>query len=187
MNTNANKLVKISLLTAMSLILRYIEFPILPLFPWLLMDFSDIPALLAAFGIGPLAGIIIELLKNILILVVKGTNSGLIGEFGNFLVGVALILPASLLYHRNKSKKSAVLGMLLSGIFMEVAAIIINIYVLLPAYGMHMSTTESLKYITVGLLPFNGLKALLVSILTYLIYKKTSVLIFNDSPFSTKV
>jgi len=182
MNKNTNKMIKISLLSALSLILMYIDFPVIPIFPWLKIDLSDVPALLGAFGFGPLAGVLIELIKNMLIVLVKGTQTGLVGETANFLVGVALILPASFIYRRNKSKKSAILGMVLGAVCMEVVGIIANVYFLLPAYGMQMSPAESIKYITLGLLPFNGIKAVIVSVLTYILYKKVSVSIFKAEP-----
>ncbi|AWK50712.1 ECF transporter S component [Clostridium beijerinckii] len=182
MNKNTNKMVKISLLSALALILMYIDFPVIPLFPWLKIDLSDVPALLGAFGFGPLAGVLIELIKNVLIVLVKGTQTGLVGETANFLIGVALILPASFIYSRNKSKKSAILGMVLGAVCMEIVGIVANVYFLLPAYGMQMSPAESIKYITLGLLPFNGIKALIVSVLTYIVYKKVSVSIFKAEP-----
>ena len=152
MNKNTSKMIKISLLSALALILMYIDFPVIPLFPWLKIDLSDVPALIGAFGFGPLAGVLIELLKNILIVLIKGTQTGLVGETANFLVGVALILPASLIYHKKKSKKKAILGMILGGVCMEIVGIIANVYFLLPAYGMQMSPAESIKYITVGII-----------------------------------
>jgi len=182
MNKNTNKMIKISLLSALSVILMYIDFPVIPIFPWLRIDLSDVPALLGAFGFGPLAGVLIELIKNMLIVLVKGTQTGLVGEIANFLIGVALILPASFVYSRNKSKKGAISGMVLGAVCMEVVAIIANVYFLLPAYGMQMSPAESMKYVTMGLLPFNGIKSILVSVITYILYKRVSVSIFKAEP-----
>ncbi|WP_252224429.1 ECF transporter S component [Clostridium sp. ZBS2] len=181
MNKNTNKTIKISLLSALALILMYLEIPY-PVFPWLKIDLSDVPALLGAFGFGPLAGVTIELIKNILILLIKGSQSGFVGELANFLVGVSLILPAGILYKRNKSKESAILGMILGGVCIEIIGIISNVYLLLPAYGMQMSSAELLRYVTVGLVPFNGIKAILVCTLTYVLYKKVSVSIFKAEP-----
>lgn len=182
MNEKTSKLVKISLLSAIALILRYIEFPVLPLFPWLQMDLSDVPAMLGTFGFGPIVGIIIELLKNVLIVGIKGTSTAFVGEVANFLFGVALLVPAGLVYHKKKSKKTAIIGMILGGIFMEVVAIIVNAYFLLPAYGMNMDSAQLMQYITLGLLPFNGIKSVIVSVVTYVLYKKISVSIFKVEP-----
>ena len=181
MNNNTSKMIKISLLSALALILMYIDFPITP-FPWLKIDLSDVPALIGAFGFGPLAGVLIELIKNIVIVLIKGTQTGFVGEIANFLVGVALILPAALVYHKNKNKKTAILGMVLGGVCMEVVGIVANVYFLLPAFGMKMAPAELMQYVTLGLLPFNGIKALLVSIITYIVYKKVSVSIFKVEP-----
>ena len=182
MNNNTSKMIKISLLSAIALILMYFDFPVIPAFAWLRIDLSDVPALIGAFGFGPLAGVLIELLKNILIVLTKGTQTGLVGEMANLLVGVALILPAALVYHKNKSKKTAILGMVLGAVCIEVAGIIANVYLLLPLYKIPMSPEQLMQYITLGLLPFNGIKALLVSIITYVVYKKVSVSIFKVEP-----
>lgn len=180
MNNKTNKLIKISLLSAIALILMYFDFPVIPIFPWLKIDLSDIPALLGTFGFGPLAGVIIELMKNLLYFFIKG--SSVAGIMANFIVGSALVLPAGLIYHRKKSKKSAVLGMIAGLLVMEVAGILANVYILLPLYGMQMSSEELVKYVTVGLLPFNGIKALMVNVLTYFLYKRVSVSIFKTEP-----
>lgn len=177
MNNRTNRIIKISLLSSIALVLMYFDFPVIPIFPWLKIDLSDVPALLGAFGFGPLAGVIIELVKNLLYFFIKG--SSIAGVTANFIVGSALILPAGFIYHKNKSKKSAILGMIIGTVIMEAAGIFANIYILLPLYGMQMSSEELIKYVTVGLLPFNGLKAFMVSILTYLLYKRVSVSIFK--------
>ena len=179
MNRNTNKMVKISLLSAIAVILMYFDFPILPAFPYLKIDLSDVPALLGGFGFGPLAGVLIELVKNIVILLIKGTSTGFVGEFANFIIGVSLILPASFIYSRSKSKKSAIIGMVIGTISIEVIGILANVYILLPLYNMPLSGAELLKYVTTGLLPFNGIKAIMVSVLTYVLYKRVSVSIFN--------
>ena len=183
-----NKMIKISLLSAIAVILMYVDVPVIPPFPWLKMDLSDVPALIGAFGFGPISGVIIELFKNILYILIKGSGTGFVGETANFLIGSALVLPAGIIYHRNKSKKNAILGMALGAISIEIVGILANVYFLLPAYGMHMSQAELIKYVTVGLLPLNGIKAMIVSIITYFLYKRVSVSIFKvESNFeSTK-
>lgn len=183
---NTNRFIKLSLLSAIAVILMYIDFPIIPIFPWLKIDLSDVPALMGAFAFGPLAGVIIELMKNLLILIVKGTGTGFVGEFANFLVGVALVWPAALVYKKNKTKKTAILGMVLGVLCIEVVGILANVYLLLPAYGMAMSKAELMQYVTVGLIPFNGIKSILVCGITYALYKKVSVSIFKVEPMLDK-
>lgn len=183
---NTNRFIKLSLLSAIAVILMYIDFPVIPIFPWLKIDLSDVPALMGAFAFGPLAGVIIELMKNLLILIVKGTSTGFVGEFANFLVGVALVWPAALVYKKNKTKKTAILGMVLGVLCIEVVGILANVYLLLPAYGMAMSKAELMQYVTVGLIPFNGIKSILVCGITYALYKKLSVSIFKVEPMLDK-
>ncbi|MGG7076419.1 ECF transporter S component [Clostridium sardiniense] len=182
MTSNLNKMVKISLLTGIAFILMFIEFPVIPIFPWLKMDISDVPALMGAFAFGPLAGVLIEFLKVTMNFLLSGSSTGGVGEVANFIIGASFVAPAAFIYWRNKSKKSAVLGMIFGIIIMEVVAIIANVYFLLPVYGMNMAPAELMQYVTVGLLPFNGIKGIVISVLTYAIYKKVSVSIFKVEP-----
>ena len=182
---NLNKLIKIALLSAIAVVLMYFDFivPFIP-FSWLKIDLSDVPALMGAFAFGPMAGVVIELLKNILIVIVKGSETMLVGQLANFIVGCAFVVPAAWVYHRNKSKKTAILGMLLGTLSIEIVGILANIYILLPAFGMAMEKEELIKYVTIGLIPLNGLKSVLVSVITYTLYKRVSVSIFKeDSKF----
>ena len=184
---NLNKFIKISLLSAIAVMLMYFVFPIpfLP-FPWLKIDLSDIPALMGGFAFGPIAGVLIELLKNLLILIVKGTGTYFVGEMANFIIGASLVFPAAWIYHKNKSKKTAFLGMLVGSLVMQVVGIIANVYFLLPAYGMPMTPAESINYVTVGLIPFNGVKSIMVCGITYVVYKKVASVIFDvDSNFDS--
>ncbi|MBC5630139.1 ECF transporter S component [Clostridium sp. NSJ-6] len=184
-NKNVNKMIKISLLVAIAVVLMYFDFPIIPLFPWLKIDLSEVPALMGGFAYGPVAGGAIVILKVLLRFLIKGTETGFIGELANIIVGLALVVPAAWIYNRNKSKKTAIIGMIIGGIVMELLGIVANVYFLLPAYGMQMAPAELSQYVIVGLLPFNGLKALIVGIITYLLYKKVSVAIFKvDSKFN---
>ncbi|MGL5245216.1 MAG: ECF transporter S component [Sarcina sp.] len=179
---NLNTFIKVSLLSAIAFILMYVDFPVIPIFPWLKIDLSDVPALMGAFAFGPLTGIIIEAVKNLMIIVLKGTQTGFVGEIANFIIGVSMILPASMVYKRCKTKKNAIMGMVIGTVVMEVVGIIANVYFLLPAYGMQMASAELTQYVTVGLIPFNGIKGILVSLITYLLYKKLSVAIFKVEP-----
>ncbi|MBM6859267.1 ECF transporter S component [Clostridium saudiense] len=184
-NRNVNKMIKISLLVAIAVILMYFDFPVIPLFPWLKIDLSEVPALMGGFAYGPVAGGSIVILKVLLRFLIKGTETGFIGELANIIVGLSLVVPSAWIYNRNKSKKTAIIGMIVGGVIMEVLGIIANVYFLLPAYGMQMSPAELSQYVIVGLLPFNGIKALIVGIITYILYKKVSLAIFKvDSKFN---
>ena len=187
MNTN-KKLsiyIKIAVLSAIAFILMLLDFPIVPAFPWLKLDVSDIAALMGGFAFGPVAGVIVELLKNLLFILFRGTSTGGVGELANFLIGISFVVPASLIYHRNKTKKSAIIGMIVGTISIIIVGILANIYILLPLFNMHLSGAELRSYIFVGLIPLNGIKGILNSVVTLILYKKLSTTIFKVQPMLT--
>ena len=186
-STKLNKMIKVAVLVAISVVLMYFDFPIIPAFPWLMIDLSEIPALMGGFAYGPITGGVIVILKVLLRFLLKGTGTGFVGEVANIIIGLALVVPAAWIYHRNKSKKTAILGMIVGALVMQVAGVFANIYILLPLFNMHLGGAELMAYIFGGLVPFNGVKALLVSIGTYLLYKRVSVAIFKvDHNFGAK-
>ena len=180
MKNNTNRLIKISLLSAVALLLMYFDFPVIPAFAWLKMDLSDVPALLGAFGFGPLVGVAIELIKNILYFFTKGASFA--GVLANFLFGAALVFPAGIIYNLKKSKASAITGMIVGTVIMEIAGIFGNIYIMLPLYGMNMSADQLMQYVIAGIVPFNAVKALIVNVITYFVYKRVSVAILKAKP-----
>ena len=97
---NLNKMVKISLLAAIAVVLMYFDFPIIPAFPWLKIDLSEVPALMGGFAYGPITGGIIVILKVFLRFLIKGTETGFVGETANIIIGLALVVPAAWLYNR---------------------------------------------------------------------------------------
>lgn len=183
-------LIKISVLSAMAFILMYIDFP-LPIFPsFLKIDFSDVPALLGAFAMGPIAGVVIELLKNLLIIALKGTQTGFIGELANFIVGAALVGTAGVLYKHSKTRKNAIISIIAGIIVMSAVASVTNYYIFLPLYEtvLHFpisaivaegakifkGITDLNSFVVYSILPFNLFKGALVAIITILVYKKLS-------------
>lgn len=183
-------LIKVSVLSAMAFILMYLDFP-LPFFPsFLKLDFSDVPALLGAFAMGPVAGIIIELIKNLLIIVIKGSQTALIGELANFIVGGALVGTAGVLYKHSKTRKNALISIAAGVIAMAVVASVANYYVFLPLYETALNfpiaamveagakifkgITDLNTFVAFSILPFNLFKGVLVAIITFLAYKKLS-------------
>lgn len=182
-----NKMIKVSLLISISVILMYFDFTIIPAFPWLQIDLSEVPALMGGFAYGPITGAVIVILKVILRFLLKGTGSAFVGEIANIIVGICFIIPAVYIYHRNKSKKTAIIGMISGALVMQVAAILANIYILLPLFGMDIKGRSLINYILLGIIPFNAIKAIIVSVITYLLYKKVSKAIFKvDSKFENK-
>lgn len=181
-------LVKVAMLSAVAAILMYLEVPIPFVPPFLRLDFSDIPALLAGFSLGPLAGLIVLLIKNMVHALASW--SFLVGELANFLFGAAFVIPAAVIYQKHKNKKSAIIGMTVGSIAMTLTAGLLNAFVLIPLYatvlnfpldaiiGMSSEVnpmiTDLKTLIFIGITPFNLLKAFLNTLITALIYKPLS-------------
>jgi riboflavin transporter FmnP len=193
---NLNSMIKISLLSVMAFALMFMDMAV-PIFPsFLKIDLSDIPALLGAFALGPAAGIGIELFKNILILIFKGTQTGFVGEAANFIVGALLVGTAGTIYKANKSKKTAIIGLIAGTVVMSVVASALNYTVLLPLYAkvykmpvdafvaMGTAINPAIKdmkdFILWSILPFNLLKGIVVSAITIPVYKRISPVLHKE-------
>ena len=173
-----------ALLASISYILAFIEFPV-PLSPsFARMDLSDIPALIGAFVFGPVTGVIIELIKNVLQLL--STSTAGVGELANFLIGASYVWIAGFIYKYKRTKKGAISAYIISSIVMGVVAMIVNYFILLPLFETFMpldqliaSFSEFLPFIQTKLdvvlynvLPFNVIKGLVVGLVTMVVYKK---------------
>lgn len=190
MNDTTKKLTKIAILGALAAVLMWIEFAIPPFPSFYKLDFSEVPVLLGAFSMGPLEGIAIEAVKILIKLLIKPTSTMFIGELANFIVGVALVVPAAMIYTRNKTKKSAIIGMAVGTVCMGIAGALFNYFVLLPMYvnvmgldailgaASDMSVIKNLETLVIfGTLPFNMIKGIVVSVFTTLMYKHLSPLL----------
>lgn len=183
---NARYLTVTAMLSAIAYILMFLDFsvPFMPAF--IKMDLSELPALIGAFSMGPVCGIIICLIKNILHLFI--TTTGGVGELSNFLLGAAFVLPAGLIYKHKKSKKNALLGSLLGAVVMGTFSVISNYFLVYPVYYNFMSEQAvlaayqlllpSVKNIFQCLLyfnmPFTILKGLFSAAITFFTYKHIS-------------
>lgn len=190
MNSTTNKLTKIAILGALAAVLMWIEFAIPPFPSFYKIDFSEIPVLLGAFSMGPLEGIAIEAVKIIIKLLIKPTSTMFIGELANFIVGVALVVPAAWIYQKNKTKKNAIRGLVIGTLCMAIAGALFNYLVLLPMYvnimgldailgaASDISLISNLETLVIfGTFPFNLIKGIAVSVLTVLMYKHLSPLL----------
>jgi len=171
------KLVVLSLLAAVSLVLLFISFPLPLLPPYLKVDFSDIPALLAGLIFSPLAGVIVVLMKNILYFVASGATDP-IGVTANFIAGSLFVVPVAYMYHRYQGVKSIVTGLVIGTVGMAIVMSVLNYFVILPAYslliGMEMNDTIKWASVVGGVLPFNFLKGVIVSMLFVPVFIKMS-------------
>src|SRR5699024_11698242 len=119
------KLVALALLAALSLILFFISFPLPMLPPFLKVDFSDIPALLAGLIFSPLAGVLVVFMKNLLYFVASGASDP-VGVVANFIAGALFVLPVAYLYHRYRGIKSVIAGLIIGTFIMAVVMIVLN-------------------------------------------------------------
>lgn len=187
-------IVKVSMLSAVAVVLMLLEFPIPFIAPsFYELDISEVPVLLGAFALSPVAGIVIETIKVLLNLLINGTITAGVGEIANWVMGIVFIFPTSLIYHKNKCKKNAVLGLICGSSLMVILGGLVNAYILIPAYGkalempldafvkmgasIHSSIDSIPKMMLLCVVPFNILKALIVSTITMLIYKRISPII----------
>ena len=179
-------LTKIGILAAIAVILMFFEVPV-PMMPsFLKLDASELPAIIGAFVLGPMAGVFIELIKNILHL--GSSNTMGIGEMANFLVGVAFVTPAGYFYQKNSSHKGAIISLFVATLSMMVSASLLNYFVLIPLYQtvLHFPLDQMIalgtvanphiinlaSFIAMAIVPFNFIKGLIISIFTMMIYKK---------------
>lgn len=195
-------MVLMGMLAAIAVVLMLLEFPLPFIAPsFYELDFSEVPVLIGAFAMGPLAGVIIELLKILLNLMFNGTATAYVGEIANFLVGCALVVPAALVYKYRKTRKGALTGMITGTLVMVVTGCLMNGLILLPWYAANFFASSGgmdaiLKagaavhpfigsvtgFVLVCVAPFNLLKGVMVSVVTFLLYKKVSVVLKAHSP-----
>lgn len=186
--TAARRAAYIGIFGAIAAVLMYFEFS-LPFAPFFYqLDLSEVPVFICSFSLGPVAGVVCELVKVILKLFLKGTSTAFVGDFANFVVGCSFVLPATIVYHRFKSKKGAVGGLVAGTLCMTVFGSLFNAIYLLPTfaelYGMPLEQivaigTDVNKYINsvstlvlFAVVPFNLLKGVVVGLLTFLLYKR---------------
>lgn len=180
-------MVQTGMLAAIAVVLMLFEIP-LPFAPsFYKIDLSEVPILIAAFAMGPLAGAAAELIKILLNLVINGTTTAFVGEFANFLIGCSLVLPAAWIYQRNKTRKTAIIGMAAGTVIMAVVGGFLNAYLLLPTYAkafgipidglvemgaaVNKAVTSLPTFCLFAVVPFNLIKGVVVSLITLLLYK----------------
>lgn len=190
-SNKTRKLVEIGMLGAIATVLMLFEFP-LPFIapPFYELDFSEVPVLVGAFALGPMAGATIELIKILINLLINGTATAFVGEIGNYLLGCSFIIPAALIYKKRKTKKNALIAMVIGTIAMTVFGCFLNAYVLLPTYAtafgmpidaivgmgsaINANINDVMTFVIIAVAPFNIIKGSVVSVITLLIYKHIS-------------
>lgn len=187
-----------AIFACMSGVLMLLELPLFFAPVFYKLDLSEMPVLICTFYLGPVAGASAELLKVLIKLLLKGTSTAFVGEFANFIVGCSFVLPASLIYHAKPGKKTALLGMGIGTLILTVFGSAFNAFYLIPKFaalygmpldaiiamgtGVNKSITSLSTLVLFAVVPFNLLKGIVVSLLTFLLYKRISpVLHRNDA------
>ena len=184
--------VLMGMFSALGAVLMLIEIPLPFIAPSFYgLDLAEVPVLVGTFALGPVAGAVMEVVKILIKLVLKPTSTGFVGEFANLAIGCALVVPAGIIYQINRTKKGALYGMAAGTVIMSMAGVAINALVMLPFYSNFMpleniiaagaainpfvSNIWTFAIICVG--PFNVVKGVAVSLITWLVYKRVSVII----------
>lgn len=192
---STRKVAMIGMFSAIAMILHLFDFP-LPFAPgFYKLDFSELPILVGTFAFGPAAGVMMEFVKIMLKLLIKGTSTAFVGDLANFVIGCSLILPASVIYAFRKNKKSAILACITGTLIMTVFGTAFNAIYLLPAfsklYGTPLDQLLALgtavnplaregsivSFVAACVAPMNLIKGASVSLVTLLIYKPLSPII----------
>ena len=188
-----NYIAKIAILSALAFVLMLFDMPLAFIAPpFYEMDFSDVIALIGGFALGPVAGVLIELLKNLLNILFTGSSTAYVGELANFVTGCAFVLPAVLIYKHCKTRTSALIGLITGALSLAAVGGLMNYFVMVPLYaelympmetiiGMASAIFPSIdalwKMILLCVVPFNLIKGALCGIITFLLYKKLAVLL----------
>ncbi len=183
----------IGMFAAIATVLMLFEIP-LPFAPsFYKLDLSEVPVLIGGFALGPVAGILIELVKVLLNLLINGTMTAGVGELANFIIGCSLVVPATLIYRTKKTRTRAIIGMITGTVVMATVGAMLNAFLLLPAYGaafgmpidalvamgtaVNPAITNLFTFCLFAVAPFNLLKGAVSGIITFILYKRISRLI----------
>lgn len=203
----ASRLAAIAVFSALSGVLYVLGFSIPVAFaPWLELNFSDVPLLIGTFALGTPSGACIALLRTLVKIMFKPTSTAFVGEAADMIIGLALAVPAGLIYQKKKTLKGAIFACIIGGVCSSAAAMLANRVMLIPFYVKAMGwdfaflasmlqplykncTAETFYnyYLWLSVLPFNLLRCLVASLLTFAVYKKISVLLKRaDEKFGKK-
>lgn len=193
---NATRVAVIAMFATVAGVLYAFGFPMAAIFPsWLELNFSDIPALIGTFALGPVSGAIIVFMKVLVKLIIKGTSTMFVGELADLIIGIAFVVPAGLIYKKRRTFKGAIIGMSVGTVSSVALAIIANWLVLVPFYkasffggsweplvgGMQAIFGEGCTvdtfyafYLWCSVLPFNLMRCLIAVAITLPVYKHVS-------------
>ena len=185
----------IAMFSAIAAVLHIVDLPLFFAPSFYKLDFSELPVMICAFYMGPVAGVSCEFLKIVLKLLIKGTSTAFVGDLANFLVGCSFVLPAAICYQATLSKKGAVWSLVLGTAVMSIFGSLFNAWYLIPKFSelfgmpldaiiamgtaVNASITSLSTLVLFAVVPFNIVKGVLVSLLTMLLYKRVERVFFR--------
>jgi len=176
-NNKLRIMIAVGMLSSISFVLMLFNFPLPALPTFLKVDFSDVPALIAAITMGPVAGILVALFKNVLYWMFSGSPTGVpVGEMANFATSILFMLPVYMIYRKVSTSKGLVFGLSAGVITMAIGMSILNYAVFLPMYTYFLNVppttgTALTNMIVLGILPFNLIKGVLLSAVIIVLFK----------------
>lgn len=185
-----------AIFACMAAVLMLFELPLFFAPGFYKLDISEMPVLICTFYLGPVAGVVTELVKIFVKLIIKGTTTAFVGDFANFVVGCSFVLPASIIYHAKPGKKTALVGMAVGTLVLTAFGSMFNAVYLIPKfaelYGLPLeeiiamgtkvnaAITDITTLVMFAVVPFNLLKGVVVSALTFLLYKRISPILHKN-------
>ena len=168
---NVKAYVSIGMLSSIAYLLMLLNFPLPPFPNFLFVDFSDVPALIAALFFGPIAGILVEFFKNVLNYFATGSQTGIpVGHIANFLAGIVFVLPTYFVYGRIKTRKGMTMALIAGTVTMAVVMSVLNYVAILPAYTVLMGFPDMRNLVVPAILPFNFIKGMMMSVIFMLLF-----------------
>ena len=194
--SKARRVSIIGICSALAAVLHMLDFPLLFLAPeFYKLDFSELPVMLCGIYLGPAAAVSCEGIKILLKLLLKGTSTAFVGDFANFAVGCSLVLPAVIIYHIHKSRKSAIAGLMIGTAVLTLFGSAFNAIYLLPKfsqlYGLPLENIIAMgskinpaienltTFVLLAVAPLNLIKGAMISVLTMLLYKRVARPLFG--------
>lgn len=174
---STRKLTMISLLSGFAFLIQYLNFPVPPFPAFLKVDFSELPALVAGLMFGPLAGVTVEFVKNLLHFAFTGSESGVpVGQMANFLAGSVFVLITVWTARKIPGTKGLIAGLGVATLVTAILMSIVNYWVILPAYAFLINWTvegpEKTALVLYGIGPFNLMKGLIVALVFVPLYRR---------------
>lgn len=174
--SKTQKMVGVAMLAAIGYLLMFLAFPVIPLFPYMKVDFSDIPILIGTYLFGPIAGITTAFLRSVIHFVTTGGDvANLIGDVTSFVASVAFVMPVYFITKKSRSKFSLIIGLIVGVLSLTVAMSFMNYLVTLPLYLKVMNFDIGMafgKYIVTVVVPFNLIKGGIISVVFMAVHAK---------------